>query len=111
MLPRLNQQGAPSDPTFVEWTADWCQRLVDANAARPVYEPRALRRTLGRAWLEACFYMLPGAPGTVLRCLGRSPLRHWAGAGTARYLRVLLTRPLPSGGAEPDAWRTRGAHG
>lgn len=111
MLPRLNQLDAPSDPTFVEWTEDWCQRLVDANAAHPVYEPRALRSALGRAWLEACFYMLPGAPGAVLRCLGRSPLRHWAGAGTARYLRVLLTRPLPSGGAEPGAWRNRGAHG
>ena len=82
-----------------------------AARERMFYDPPTLRRTLGRAWLEACLYTSSAAPAATLRHLRRSPMRPWAGAGMARYLSVLLTRRLPSGGGGSEAWRARGAHG
>jgi glycosyltransferase involved in cell wall biosynthesis len=110
-LPRLNKQDERPDLEFVRWAEDWSQRLAAANESQPVYEPEALRRMLGRAWLEAGLYALPGAPGAVLAHLRRSPLRSWAGSGLTRYLSVLVTRKLPDGSGGSDAWRTRGAQG
>jgi len=110
-LPRLNKQDTPPDLGFVQWAEDWCRRLIAANDRQPIYEPKTLRRTLGRNWLEACLYALPTAPGAVLGHMRRSPLQKSAGAGMARYFSVLLTRRLPYGGNESEAWRTRGAHG
>jgi glycosyltransferase involved in cell wall biosynthesis len=110
-LPRLNKQGATPDLEFLEWAEDWCRRLAEANDAQAIYEPQVLRQTLGRTWLEACLYALPAAPGATFSHLRRSPVRGWASAGVARYLSVLLSRRLPSGGDENETWRARGAHG
>jgi glycosyltransferase involved in cell wall biosynthesis len=94
-LPRPNQRALPPDPAYLAWCEDWCLRLLAANAKRPRYEQGALRRALGRAWLETCLYALPRAPAAVLRHVARSPLRGSAAAGAARYLRVLAQRPAP----------------
>jgi glycosyltransferase involved in cell wall biosynthesis len=110
-LPRLNKQGTSPDLAFVEWAEEWCGRLVTANDAQALYHPESLRRTLGRAWLEACLYAMTADPGPVLSHMRRSPLRRFAGEGMARYFSVLLTRRLPDGGDDGGAWRTRGAHG
>jgi glycosyltransferase involved in cell wall biosynthesis len=96
LLPRPNQRSEPPDPAYLEWAEAWCLRLLAANARRPRCEPRALRRALGRAWLESCAYALPRAPAAVLRHVARSPLRGGAAAGAARYLRVLAQRPTPA---------------
>lgn len=95
-LARPNQLARPPDPAYLAWAEAWCLRLLAANARRPRYEPVALQRGLGRAWLEVCLYALPRAPGEVLRHVLRSPLRGFAAAGALRYLRVLAQRPSPA---------------
>ncbi len=110
-LPRLNVRDATPDLGFLEWAEDWCRRLAQANDARPIYEPRFLRRTLARAWLEACLYGATTSPAAALAHLRRSPMRPWAGAGLSHDLSVLLTRRLPRPSSENESWRTRSLHG
>jgi hypothetical protein len=92
LLLRLKKERFTPDRDFLEWLANWLERLQSANRATPTYDDRALRGMLGQVWFIACLKAERKIGAGAWRRLGEPGLRSGLGSSLSGNLAFALGR-------------------